>query len=148
MLQWFKSTMITTLVYSSHLLPLSHSCSLQAPPASLNLPSSFLLTPITNPTAPSPSSSLAPCPFPPTYRLNVTQEDLTPETTKALVAGLKAGKPPKAGPQSGRHSSEAAEGRTALTSQVSTVIRERIVFFSLLRVENERKGNRAWASEG
>lgn len=47
------------------------------------------------------------------------QEDLTPETTKALIEGLKAGKPPKAGPQSGRHSSEAKEGRTALTTEVS-----------------------------
>jgi hypothetical protein len=45
---------------------------------------------------------------------------LTPETTVKLLDGLRAGKPPKAGPQSGRHSSEPASGRTALTSKVSS----------------------------
>jgi len=44
-------------------------------------------------------------------------EDLTPETTIKVLDSLKAGKPVKPGPQSGRHSSEPAEGRTALTSE-------------------------------
>jgi NADH dehydrogenase (ubiquinone) flavoprotein 2 len=46
-------------------------------------------------------------------------EDLTPETTIKLLDGLRSGKPPKPGPQSGRHSSEAAKGRSALTTEVS-----------------------------
>lgn len=45
-------------------------------------------------------------------------EDLTPETTIKLMEGLRAGKPPKPGPQSNRHSSEAAAGRSALTETV------------------------------
>lgn len=48
-------------------------------------------------------------------------EDLTPETTIKLLDGLRAGKPPKPGPQSGRHSSEAAKGRSALTTEVSSI---------------------------
>ena len=49
-------------------------------------------------------------------------EDLTPETTVKLLDGLRAGKPPKPGPQSDRHSSEAAQGRTALTEEVSMIV--------------------------
>ncbi|KAE8215658.1 hypothetical protein CF327_g1087 [Tilletia walkeri] len=44
-------------------------------------------------------------------------EDLTPETTVKVLDNLRAGKPVKPGPQSGRHSSEAAQGRTALTTE-------------------------------
>ncbi|KAK0545843.1 NADH:ubiquinone oxidoreductase 24 [Tilletia horrida] len=44
-------------------------------------------------------------------------EDLTPETTIKILDSLRAGKAVKPGPQSGRHSSEAAQGRTALTSE-------------------------------
>ncbi|CAO1621811.1 unnamed protein product [Parajaminaea phylloscopi] len=44
-------------------------------------------------------------------------EDLTPETMVKLLDDLKAGRKVKPGPQSDRHSSEAARGRTALTSQ-------------------------------
>ena len=47
------------------------------------------------------------------------QEDLTPETTIKILDSLCDGKAVKPGPQSGRHSSEPAEGRTALTSEVS-----------------------------
>lgn len=46
-------------------------------------------------------------------------EDLTPETTIKILDALRNGQPVKPGPQSGRHSSEPAEGRTALTSEVS-----------------------------
>jgi NADH dehydrogenase (ubiquinone) flavoprotein 2 len=41
-------------------------------------------------------------------------EDLTPENTVALLNDLKAGKKPKAGPQSGRKSSEPLSGATTL----------------------------------
>lgn len=44
-------------------------------------------------------------------------EDLTAETTVKLLDNLRAGKPVKAGPQSDRHSSEAATGRTALVDK-------------------------------
>ncbi|CAD6885369.1 unnamed protein product [Tilletia controversa] len=44
-------------------------------------------------------------------------EDLTPETTVKVLEDLRAGKAVKPGPQSGRHSSEAAQGRTALTAE-------------------------------
>lgn len=44
-------------------------------------------------------------------------EDLTPETTIKIIEDLKAGKEIKAGPQSGRHSSEPKEGRTALVTE-------------------------------
>ncbi|KAK0520121.1 NADH:ubiquinone oxidoreductase 24 [Tilletia horrida] len=44
-------------------------------------------------------------------------EDLTPETTVKILDSLRAGKPVKPGPQSGRHSSEPAQGRTALTAE-------------------------------
>jgi NADH dehydrogenase (ubiquinone) flavoprotein 2 len=53
------------------------------------------------------------------YCWSFLQEDLTPETTIKLLDGLKAGKPPKPGPQNERHSSEPLKGRTALTSPVS-----------------------------
>ncbi|PWN53976.1 putative NADH-ubiquinone oxidoreductase 24 kDa subunit mitochondrial precursor [Violaceomyces palustris] len=44
-------------------------------------------------------------------------EDLTPETIVKVLDGLSKGEKVKPGPQSGRHSSEPAQGRTALTSQ-------------------------------
>lgn len=46
-------------------------------------------------------------------------EDLTPETTKALLAGLKnpSKEVPVAGPLSGRHSCENSKGLTNLTSE-------------------------------
>jgi hypothetical protein len=46
-------------------------------------------------------------------------EDLNYENTKALLEQLKAGKKPKAGPQSGRHTSEPAGGRTTLKGKVA-----------------------------
>lgn len=46
------------------------------------------------------------------------QEDLTPETTKKVLQAFKKGEKPKAGPQSGRHTSENSAGLTALTSKV------------------------------
>jgi NADH-quinone oxidoreductase subunit E len=46
-------------------------------------------------------------------------EDLNFETTKALLEQLKAGKKPKPGPQSGRHTSEPAGGRTTLKGKVA-----------------------------
>jgi NADH dehydrogenase (ubiquinone) flavoprotein 2 len=46
-------------------------------------------------------------------------EDLTPETMVGLLNKLKSGEKVKPGPQSGRHSSEPKEGRTALTTKVS-----------------------------
>ena len=45
-------------------------------------------------------------------------EDLTPETMVNIIDKLKKGEKVKPGPQSGRHSSENAAGRTALTSEV------------------------------
>ncbi|KDN48896.1 hypothetical protein K437DRAFT_234119 [Tilletiaria anomala UBC 951] len=44
-------------------------------------------------------------------------EDLTPESMVKILDSLKEGKKAKPGPQSGRHSSEPKEGRTALTSE-------------------------------
>jgi len=44
-------------------------------------------------------------------------EDLTPESTKAILDAFAAGKKPKPGPQSGRHTSENSAGLTALTSK-------------------------------
>lgn len=44
-------------------------------------------------------------------------EDLTPETTIKVLDDLRAGKEVKAGPQSDRHSSEPAKGRTALMAE-------------------------------
>jgi NADH-quinone oxidoreductase E subunit len=46
-------------------------------------------------------------------------EDLNYENTKALLTTLKAGKKPKPGPQSGRKSSEPANGLTTLTGKAS-----------------------------
>lgn len=46
-------------------------------------------------------------------------EDLTPETMTNIIDKLAKGEKVKPGPQSGRHSSEAATGRTALTTEVS-----------------------------
>lgn len=45
-------------------------------------------------------------------------EDLTPETMVNIIDKLSKGERVKPGPQSGRHSSEPATGRTALTSEV------------------------------
>ncbi|KAI0933685.1 NADH:ubiquinone oxidoreductase 24 [Taiwanofungus camphoratus] len=45
-------------------------------------------------------------------------EDLTPATTKKILDAFKTGEKPKAGPQSGRHTSENSAGLTALTSKV------------------------------
>ncbi|CBQ68047.1 probable NADH-ubiquinone oxidoreductase 24 kDa subunit, mitochondrial precursor [Sporisorium reilianum SRZ2] len=44
-------------------------------------------------------------------------EDLTPESMVNIIDKLASGQKVKPGPQSGRHSSEAATGRTALTSE-------------------------------
>jgi len=44
-------------------------------------------------------------------------EDLTPESTKAVLDAFTAGKKPKPGPQSGRHTSENSAGLTTLTSK-------------------------------
>ncbi|ETS63877.1 hypothetical protein PaG_02200 [Moesziomyces aphidis] len=44
-------------------------------------------------------------------------EDLTPESMVNIIDKLSAGEKVKPGPQSGRHSSEPAQGRTALTSE-------------------------------
>ncbi|PWN45392.1 putative NADH-ubiquinone oxidoreductase 24 kDa subunit mitochondrial precursor [Ceraceosorus guamensis] len=44
-------------------------------------------------------------------------EDLTPETTIKVLDALRNGQPIKPGPQSARHSSEPASGRTALVSE-------------------------------
>ncbi|EST06565.1 NADH-quinone oxidoreductase subunit E-like protein [Kalmanozyma brasiliensis GHG001] len=44
-------------------------------------------------------------------------EDLTPESMVNIIEKLSKGEKVKPGPQSGRHSSEAATGRTALTSE-------------------------------
>jgi hypothetical protein len=46
------------------------------------------------------------------------QEDLTPESTRKILDAFAAGKKPKPGPQSGRHTSENSAGLTALTSKV------------------------------
>lgn len=46
-------------------------------------------------------------------------EDLTPETTVKILDELAAGKKPKAGPQSGRHTAENSAGLTTLTSKPS-----------------------------
>ena len=43
-------------------------------------------------------------------------EDLTPETTVAIIEALARGETPKAGPQSGRRSAEPAGGLTSLTT--------------------------------
>ncbi|KAJ7940837.1 putative NADH-ubiquinone oxidoreductase 24 kDa subunit mitochondrial precursor, partial [Mycena leptocephala] len=45
------------------------------------------------------------------------QEDLTPETTKAILDAFAKGEKPKPGPQSGRQTSENSAGLTALTSK-------------------------------
>lgn len=45
-------------------------------------------------------------------------EDLTPESMVNIIDKLSNGEKVKPGPQSGRHSSEPATGRTALTSEV------------------------------
>lgn len=45
-------------------------------------------------------------------------EDLTPESMLNIIDKLSKGETVKPGPQSGRHSSEPATGRTALTSEV------------------------------
>ncbi len=50
-------------------------------------------------------------------------EDLTPESMVNVLSKLAKGEKVKPGPQSGRHSSEPKEGRTALTSKVSTLVR-------------------------
>jgi NADH dehydrogenase (ubiquinone) flavoprotein 2 len=53
-------------------------------------------------------------------RLTSTQEDLTEETTKKILAAFaKGGQKPKPGPQSGRQTSENSAGLTALTSKVT-----------------------------
>ena len=46
------------------------------------------------------------------------QEDLTPESTKRILAAFSKGEKPKAGPQSNRQTSENSAGLTALTSKV------------------------------
>jgi NADH dehydrogenase (ubiquinone) flavoprotein 2 len=51
-------------------------------------------------------------------QLTFLQEDLTPESTKKILDAFASGKKPKAGPQSGRHTSENSAGLTTLTSKV------------------------------
>ena len=46
------------------------------------------------------------------------QEDLTPETTKKILNAFAKGQKPKAGPQSGRRTSENSAGLTNLTGKV------------------------------
>ena len=46
------------------------------------------------------------------------KEDLTPESTKRILAAFSKGEKPKAGPQSNRQTSENSAGLTALTSKV------------------------------
>jgi NADH dehydrogenase (ubiquinone) flavoprotein 2 len=53
------------------------------------------------------------------------QEDLTPQTTKKVLDALKKGQKPKAGPQSGRQTSENSAGLTALTGKVCSVFSEK-----------------------
>lgn len=49
---------------------------------------------------------------------SVSQEDLTPKSTKAILDAFKKGTKPKPGPQSGRQTSENSAGLTALTTKV------------------------------
>ena len=51
-------------------------------------------------------------------RSRLSQEDLTPTTTKAVLDAFSKGTKLKPGPQSGRHTSENSAGLTALTSKV------------------------------
>jgi NADH dehydrogenase (ubiquinone) flavoprotein 2 len=46
------------------------------------------------------------------------QEDLTPTTTRKILDAFSRAEKPKAGPQSGRHTSENSAGLTALTTKV------------------------------
>ena len=50
--------------------------------------------------------------------IHCTQEDLTPETTKKVLDSFAKGQKPKAGPQSGRQTSENSAGLTNLTGKV------------------------------
>lgn len=52
-------------------------------------------------------------------------EDLSPETTRQILAELKAGGKPKTGSQIGRHSSEPIGGLTSLTSLAGSAQSER-----------------------
>lgn len=52
-------------------------------------------------------------------------EDLSPETTRQILAELKAGRTPKTGSQIGRHSSEPIGGLTSLTSLAGSAQSER-----------------------
>jgi hypothetical protein len=49
------------------------------------------------------------------------QEDLTPQTTKKVLAAFKKGQKPKPGPQSARQTSENSAGLTSLTSKVCSL---------------------------
>lgn len=51
--------------------------------------------------------------------LTFLQEDLTSEKTKAILDAFAKGQKPKAGPQSGRLTSENSAGLTSLTTKVS-----------------------------
>jgi NADH dehydrogenase (ubiquinone) flavoprotein 2 len=53
------------------------------------------------------------------------QEDLTPQTTKKVLDAFKKGQKPKAGPQSGRQTSENSAGLTSLTCKVCSVLSEK-----------------------
>jgi NADH dehydrogenase (ubiquinone) flavoprotein 2 len=57
--------------------------------------------------------------------LKTIQEDLTPQTTKKILDAFKRGQKPKAGPQSGRQTSENSAGLTSLTSKVCSVLYEK-----------------------
>jgi len=52
------------------------------------------------------------------------QEDLTPQTTKKVLDAFKKGQKPKAGPQSGRKTSENSAGLTSLIGKVCFVYLE------------------------
>ena len=47
-------------------------------------------------------------------------EDLTPDSVQAVLEAYKRGETPKAGPQSGRFTSEPAGGATTLKSRPAT----------------------------
>lgn len=66
------------------------------------------------------------------------QEDLTPQSTKAILDAFAKGEKPKPGPQSGRQTSENSAGLTSLTTKVRTHLRHDLVFIftSLMVQEN------------
>ena len=67
---------------------------------------------------------------PPQISQKLLKEDLTPQTTKKVLDAFKNGQKPKAGPQSGRQTSENSAGLTSLTGKVCSVVSERITLES------------------